>query len=217
MQRIPVLSLLFAALAAGADRAPAVGQFEGQTDIGASLRPGSAGFDAATGAYTVTGGGLNMWANADAFHFVWKKLAGDFAIAAEVRIVTGTDGNPHRKAGLVIRQGLEPEAPYIDVVLHGEGLTAMQFRAAPGGATDEVRSPVSAPEVLRLERHGDVFEMWVAAAPGEPMKKAGSTTLALHDPVYAGLAVCAHDAGRMETAVFTNVKIESAPGVVSTK
>ena len=217
MHRIPVLSLLFAALAAGADRPAAVGQFEGQTDIGASLRPGSAEFDAATGAYTVTGGGLNMWANADAFHLVWKKLAGDFAITAEVRIATGTDGNPHRKAGLIIRQGLEPEAPYIDVILHGEGLTAMQFRAAPGGATDEVRSPVSAPAVLRLERHGDGFEMWVAAAPGEPLKKAGSTTLALGDPVYAGLAVCAHDAGRMETAVFSNVKIEPAPGAVSTK
>jgi hypothetical protein len=30
----------------------------------------------------------------------------------------------------------------------------------------------------------------------------------LHDPVYAGLAVCSHDANILETAVFSNVMIE---------
>jgi len=211
MIRIPAFLLLSAALAFAADHPAPVGQFESQADIGASVRLGSAEFDAAKDAYTITGGGFNMWANADAFHFVWKKLSGDFSITAEVRITTGADGgNEHRKAGLVVRQSLEPESPYIDVILHGSGLTAMQFRATPGGTTDEVHTDVTAPAVLRLERHGDVFEMWLAAAPGEAPRKVGSTGLALHDPVYVGLAVCAHDAGRMETAVFSNVKVEPA-------
>jgi hypothetical protein len=212
MTRIPLFLLLSAAFAFGADQPAPVGQFESQTDIGASVRPGSAEFDASKDVYTVTGGGLNMWANADAFHFVWKKLSGDFSITAEVRITTGsTDGNPHRKAGLVVRQNLEPDSPYVDVILHGSGLTAMQFRATPGGTTNEVNTDVTAPAVLRLERHGDVFEMWLAGAPGEAPRKIGSTGLALHVPVYVGLAVCAHDAGRMETAVFSNVKVEPAP------
>ncbi len=212
MTRIPLFLLLVAALAAAADQPAGVGQFEGQTDIGASVRPGAAEFDAAKGAYTVTGGGLNMWANTDAFHFVWKQLKGDFSVTAEVRITTGaTDGNPHRKAGLVVRQSLEPDSPYVDAILHGSGLTAMQFRATPGGTTGQVETDVTAPAVLRLERHGDVFEMWLAGAPGEAPRKIGSTGLALHDPVYVGLAVCAHDAGRMETAVFSNVKVEPAP------
>ena len=212
MTRIPAFLLLSAALALAADPPAPVGQFESQTDIGASVRPGSAEFDAAKGAYTVTGGGLNMWANADAFHFVWKKLSGDFAITAEVRITTGAEGgNPHRKAGLVVRQGLEPESPYIDVILHGNGLTAMQFRTEPAGATDEVVSSASTPALLRLERHGDVFEMWLATTFGEAPRKVGSKNLTLHGPVYVGLAVCAHDAGRMETAVFSNVKVETPP------
>jgi len=212
MTRIPLFLLLSAAFAFGADQSTAVGQFEGQTDIGASVRPGSADFDAVKDAYTVTGGGLNMWANTDAFHFVWKKLSGDFSITAEVRITTGaTDGNPHRKAGLVVRQSLEPESPYVDVILHGSGLTALQFRATPGGDTSEVNTDVTAPAVLRLERHGDVFEMWLASAHGEGPRKIGTTGVALRDPVYVGLAVCAHDAGRMETALFSNVKVEPAP------
>jgi hypothetical protein len=210
MTRIPVFLLLSAAFAFGADQPASLGQFEGQTDIGASVRAGSGEFDAAKAAYTVTGGGLNMWANADAFHFVWKKLSGDFSITAEVHITSGGDGaNPHRKAGLVVRQTLEPESPYIDVILHGEGLTEMQFRATPGAITEEVRSGVTAPGLLRMERHGDVFEMWLAATPGAEPQKVGASVMPLHDPVYVGLAVCAHDAGRMETAVFSNVKIES--------
>ncbi len=212
MNTIPAFLLLCAALAAGAQQPAPVGQFQGQTDIGASVQPGSAEFDAAKGVYTVTGGGLNMWANTDAFRFVWKKLSGDFAITAAVRITTGAEnGNPHRKAGLVVRQSLEPESPYIDVILHGSGLTAMQFRSVAAGTTDEVVSSISTPATLRLERRGDVFEMWLATTPGEPPQKVGSKNLTLHDPVYVGLAVCAHDAGRMETAVFSNVTVTQAP------
>jgi hypothetical protein len=211
MKRIPVFLLVMAGLVFGADKPAAVGVFESQLDIGASVRPGSAEFDAAKGEYTITGGGLNMWANADAFHYVWKKLSGDFAITAEVHIATGAEGgNPHRKAGLVVRQSLEPGAPYIDAILHGDGMTALQFRATPGGATDDVRATISAPAVLRLERHGDTFEMWLASKAGEAPHRVASAVLALGDPVYVGLAVCAHDAGRMETAAFSNVKLETA-------
>lgn len=152
MTRTPAFLLLSAALALAADPPAPIGVFEAQTDIGASLRPGAAEFDAARGAYTVTGGGLNMWANADAFHFVWKKLSGDFSITAEVHITTGAGGgNEHRKAGLVVRQSLAPESPYIDLILHGNGLTAMQFRTEPAGVTDEVVSSASAPALLRLD------------------------------------------------------------------
>jgi hypothetical protein len=208
MTRTVAVFLFAAALAAAADQPTTVGQFEGQTDIAASVRPGAAEFDSATGAYTITGGGLNMWANTDAFHYVWKKIEGDFAIIAQVRITTGGEGsNEHRKAGLVVRQSLDPDSPYIDVILHGSGLTAMQFRTAPAGPTEQVETTVTAPAVLQLVRHGDVFEMWLAQTPNVAPRKVGSRTLALKDPVYVGLAVCAHDAGRMETAEFSNVKI----------
>ncbi len=184
-----------------------VGEFDGQGDIGTSAQPGSARYEAASGVYTVTGGGSNMWFTSDAFHMVWKKVSGDVALGTSVKF-EAEGGNPHRKAGVIIRQGLEPDAPYVDLVVHGEGLTSMQFRAAPGGNTEEVRSPVSAPSSIRLERHGDTFDMLVAGA-GEPLKKVGSTSVTLKDPVYVGLAVCSHEAERMETALFSQVKIES--------
>ena len=46
-----------------------LGEFESQTTIGESTRPGAADFDAARSTWRVTGGGANMWGAADAFHF----------------------------------------------------------------------------------------------------------------------------------------------------
>ncbi|MCX6637838.1 MAG: hypothetical protein NT090_22510 [Acidobacteria bacterium] len=186
-----------------------LGEFESQTTIGESARPGAAEFDAARRTYRLTGGGANMWGAADAFHFVWKKLSGDFTLTADVQF-EDTGGNAHRKAGWVVRQGLEPGAPYADLVVHGDGLTSLQFRTEAGGETREVRVPVSAPVKLRLERRGDIFRAWVART-GEELQPAGSTAVVLPDPVYVGLGVCSHDAARMETALFSSVEMKAAP------
>ena len=92
-----------------------LGIFEANGDVGAVGRKGSVAYDAKAGTYTVTGGGENMWFSTDAFHFVWKKASGDVALAADIRFV-GEGGNAHRKAALLIRQGLEPDAAYADAV-----------------------------------------------------------------------------------------------------
>ena len=42
----------------------------------------------------------------------------------------------------MIRQGLVPDVPYCDAVVHGDGLTSLQFRDTPGGPTREVRANV---------------------------------------------------------------------------
>ena len=108
------------------------------------LHPGSAEYDAGRKSYTVAGSGENMWSTADAFQFVWKKATGDLALTADVAFVgTGTD--PHRKACLMIRQTLDADSAYVDVALHGDGLTSLQFREAAGEATHEVQANVSGP------------------------------------------------------------------------
>src|ERR1700676_1877768 len=51
----------------------ALGIFEGQSDVGAVLDPGSATYHLSQKTYTLTGSGENMWMTKDAFHFLWKK------------------------------------------------------------------------------------------------------------------------------------------------
>ena len=188
---------------------PNLGLFEAASDVGLTPRAGSVEFDPARSEYRITGGGANIWGTQDAFHFVWKRVSGDFELAADVAFL-GEGAVAHRKAALMIRQGLEPDAPYADVALHGDGLTSLQFRPASGALTQEIQLPLKAPARIRLERRGDRFLAY-AGLPGQQLQPAASATVVLKDPVYVGLAVCSHDASVLETAVFSNVTAQPPP------
>lgn len=188
--------------AGGANR---IGTFEDHIDVGVTPKPGAAAFDAKRHEYMVTGGGANMWGTADAFHYVWKRVSGDVTLSAGITL-QGTEGNAHRKAGLMIRQGLGAGDAYADAVVHGDGLTSLQYREKDGAETKEIKAETSAPRFLRLERHGNEFAL-VIAEDGRHFSKIGSATVVLHDPVYVGLAVCSHDADTLLTAVFREVKV----------
>jgi Tol biopolymer transport system component len=184
-----------------------LGQFERSTDVGQVSLPGSARFDPAAGRYQITGGGANMWDTDDAFHFVWRQVSGDLKLSTRIAFV-GTAGDPHRKAGWMVRQDLDPNAAYVDAVVHGDGLISLQYRAEKGGPTREIQAPLKAPAAIRLERDDNLFTLSVAGPDGL-FQPVGSMTVTLADPVYAGLAVCAHDDTRRETAVFSEVDMQT--------
>jgi hypothetical protein len=183
-----------------------VGIFDGHGDVGTVLHPGSARFDAVAGTYTVTGSGENMWGARDAFHFVWTKAPGDVAFAADVAFV-GAGKEPHRKACLMVRQGLAADAAYVDVAVHGDGLTSLQFRDAKGAATHEVQAAISAPARVQLVVRGK-YALLFAAARGEELRFSGAAVrVAFDGPTLVGLGVCAHNKEVTETAVFSNVEL----------
>jgi TolB protein len=186
----------------------AVGVFERDADVGDTPKTGNVEFDADTEDYRVTGGGANIWAKVDAFHFAWRQISGDVVVTADVKFI-GTGAVDHRKAVLMIRQNLDRDAAYADVALHGDGLTSLQFRPAAGAETLEQRSTLNMPTRIRIARNGNKFTMY-AAKDGEELTPSGPATVVLQDPVYVGIGVCSHDANTLETAVFSNVRIETA-------
>src|ERR1700685_2842372 len=99
------------------------GAFTNHQDIGTTPKAGTAEYDARTKEYRVTGGGANIWGKVDAFQFLYTKLSGDVTLTADVHFV-GEGVEHHRKAALMVRQSLEPDAPYADIALHGDGLTS---------------------------------------------------------------------------------------------
>src|SRR5438128_1210699 len=76
---LPTLALCCMAAVCLAD---GLGPFESSGDVGVTPQKGKVEFDAGPGEYRVTGGGANIWATADAFQFVWKKMSGDVALTA---------------------------------------------------------------------------------------------------------------------------------------
>jgi TolB protein len=187
------------------------GAFQGAADVGQVHAPGSVHFDPRTGEYRITGGGENMWEGRDGFHYLWRKASGDLVLTSAVRF-PGKSGNEHRKAGWVVRPSLEPDAPYADAIVHADGLISLQYRLVKGGETLEIQSRWKArgKTAVRLERTGDLFTLSVAP-DGKSYRPVGSVTVPLGDPVYTGLAVCAHDAAAMATAVMSQVALEN-PG-----
>ncbi len=184
-----------------------LGLFEKQTDIGTPKHPGSAVFDETKQTYTITGGGENMWFTNDAFHFVWKKVSGDVALAADISFLS-KGGNPHRKACLVIRQSLDSDSVYADAALHGVGLTSLQWRDVKGGQTRETQVSQTAPKRLRIEKRGEYVSLSFAGADGDLHPASGAVPVKMDGPFYVGLGVCAHDNNASETAVFSNVELK---------
>lgn len=61
-----------------------IGIFAGQADVGAALVPGDASFDAATGRYTISSAGYNVWYTRDEFRYLWTRMSGDVSLAADI-------------------------------------------------------------------------------------------------------------------------------------
>jgi TolB protein len=200
-------SLVWLALPAVSSAAPPdlLGLFDGQQDIGQVLKPGSAAYDSAKPEYLISGSGTNMWFDHDEFHFVWKRMKGNFILTANASFI-GKGVEEHRKIGWTVRPSLAGDAPHISAVVHGDGLTSLQFRRSSAATTEEMRSPVSAPDVIRLERHGGTYTMSVARQ-GDPFVASQVTDVGLGDEVYVGLFVCAHNKDVVEQATFHNVRI----------
>ncbi len=184
--------------------------FTNQTEIGNPARPGKTDFDEAKSSYLIAGGGENMWFTNDALHFAWTRLSGDFSLSAVVDWVNA-GGNLHRKACLMMRESLEPDAAYIDAAVHGDGLISLQFRQMKGGLTREVQARQKGFGRVGLRRHGNTVYLRLPAPAGGLEPAGPFTRIELKDPVYVGLGVCAHDNKALETARFTQASLEREP------
>ena len=205
---LPLPFLLAAAMlpiARGAAQQKPIGVFDAQTDVGRVSRRGSSSYDAARQRYAIAGSGQNMWGDHDDFHFVWKRMTGDFILTTRAQLL-GKGVEAHRKLGWTVRSSLATGSPQVAAVVHGDGLAALQFRRTDGANTEEQRSPVTGADVIQLERRGGSFLMSVARF-GDTLTTSQIDDVSLGDTVYVGLFVCAHNDTVVERGTFRAVRI----------
>lgn len=188
-----------------------VGDFQNHVDIGNPKIKGDVTYNNIHHSYTLKGGGYNIWFNRDEFHYAYNKLKGDFILTAHVKLL-GNGKDPHRKIGWMVRSGEEDDAAHVSAVLHGDGLTVLQWRRSRGAnmrdPEDEIFFPKKNVEVIQLERKGNMLIMRVANA-GESLQEVGRTELAdLPGEVLGGLFLCSHNADTLEEGLAWNVTIE---------
>ena len=179
-------------------------------DIG-TVTPGPGGQNLSGSTWTVQGGGGDIWAAADSFHYTWQTLAADGTLSAEVSSQTDTD--PYAKAGVMIRASSDPGSPYYAVYLTpGNGIVVQSRDAAGDNSIQETSVSGSTPVYLQITRTGTTFN--AALSPDgvtwTPIAGSGASLPNLAGSVLAGLAVTSHNTGALSTAVFNGVIITPA-------
>ncbi|MHC4518702.1 MAG: DUF1349 domain-containing protein, partial [Planctomycetota bacterium] len=163
------------------------------------------------GSIVMGAAGTDIWDAADEFRFAWKRFTGDAAIVARVESLVDTD--PWAKAGVMIRDTLEPASKFAAVyITAGNGCRFQAREATNVGAVSDtsVATPeqmaVTAPYWVKLERTGDQLNGFYSAdGVAWTAMSWNPQLIAMPGNVYIGLALTSHNAGNPTTAEFSNV------------
>ena len=178
-------------------------------DVGATGKTGLSTFDWGTSTYTIKGAGADVWGSADAFQYAYRPMTGDGVIVARVASVSST--NAWVKAGVMIRETLDPGSAQAFMLLSYSKGTAFQRRIAAGGLSTNTAGPiVTAPYWVKLERIGNTINAY-ASADGASWTLVGSDSFTMAANVLVGLGVTSHVTGTLATATFDNVSTPSGP------
>ena len=190
-----------------------IGIFDDHADIGNPKLAGTASYNASTQTYHLSGAGSNIWFNRDEFHFLYKKINGDFILTADFDF-TGdtTHAAGHRKIGWMIRESLDEGAASMNACKHIDGLTVLQWRPFRGmfmrDPEDELFYAKKGGQTIQLQRIGKLITMKIAH-PGEPLQLVGAHVMEdMKDEVLAGLYILSHDSNQVAQAKIWNVRID---------
>ncbi|MES2924918.1 MAG: LamG-like jellyroll fold domain-containing protein [Verrucomicrobiota bacterium] len=187
-------------------------------DVGSPGAPGYASYNATSGIWSVGGGGADIWQAADHFHFVHQTFSGPGTLMARVTAgAISSDGitNANAKAGIMFRDSLASDAPFVSLVHdQGQGLQFLYRDAAAAAAAQQGANVAVNPAAwLRLTRNGNTITAYYATTVGMPAAEnwilIGSHTTNLTNSARAGLVACAHDHLELANTTFTDVTVSS--------
>jgi hypothetical protein len=193
---------------------------EGVTELSLWFRgnPASVGSftESPAGTYTMTGSGADIWNQSDEFHYAYKTLSGPGSIVARVESVENT--NEWAKAGVMIRETLDPGSVHATMVVTPAQGVSFQRRPGTGDASTSANSTTgdeAAPCWVKIER--DLAGNFTAysSADGSAWQMLGvSESIQMGANVHIGLAVTAHNAEAISEAIFTNVTTTGSVGLL---
>ncbi|WP_224450356.1 DUF1349 domain-containing protein [Haloprofundus salilacus] len=174
------------------------------------------GDSAAPKVITVNGAGADIWNSSDLGHFYYAQVSSDFDVSVQVTSIENT--NPHAKAGLMVRESLEPDSRNVMARRRAGFALSPQWRpedsASTTSTTSEDGSDLSRVEGgtmegswLRLQRVGDTVRAY-GSEDGENwtlMVELTASQIDLSSEVYVGLAVTSHDQAQAASARFRNL------------
>ena len=157
------------------------------------------------GTYTMTAAGVDIWGTADEFHYAFKTLSGIGSISVKVESLQNTDA--FAKAGVMIRNSLDPDSAYTALLLTPSNGVRFQYRQIAGDITErEFDDTLVAPYWIKLERDpGSGFRGYTSPDGVNWQQMTLRPSVTMNTDVYIGLALTSHAEGVACEAVFSNV------------
>jgi len=165
--------------------------------------------EAPLGTYTITASGTDITGQLDGFHYAYKMLTGPGSIIA--RIVSVDNTGPWAKAGVMVRETLEPGSKHALIcVTPNNGVASVVRVNTNDESFTSNQTGITAPHWVKLERdlagnftvsHSVNGSNWV------PIEDFTSQIIQMSANAYVGLAVTSSNADVTCQAVFSDVGI----------
>jgi len=177
--------------------------------------------ETAPGSVTMSGIGSDIWNATDEFRFAYKRLNGNGTVIAKIESLADTD--PWAKAGVMVRESLDPDSRYAIVLASpGSGVhfqarlltaaAAVSDTTAPAVASAE-QTALRTPVWVKLERSGNSFNGFYSTDGVKWTTMSWSPqAINMTASVYIGLAVTSHNPDAITTAQFSSVSATGGTG-----
>ena len=187
--------------------APAFTDFSTQSSlIGSMNKAGAHTFNAQTGAYQISASGLGYETYSDELRYSYLKKSGDAEFI--VRVNDFVPDASWARAGIMIRQSLDPKSKHASMVVNGTGAAESISRASNGGGIVSKSGPAfKKGSLLRLKKTGSTLELSYSAN-GTDWSLVNKLTISFTDAYYLGFTIGSQSDGKLSSAAFEVVKMQ---------
>ena len=155
--------------------------------------------------HQIVGGGGDIWNTADAFNYHYQAIQDDGQMVVQINSLQNT--HPFAKAGIMIRDSLDPSAANLLIDVTPSGLIELLSRTTAGAATQWIGglSNSTFPIWLKLTRSGLTISA-SASHDGSTWIPVGSTSsVQLQSDALIGIAATSHRRGVITAATIDNL------------
>ena len=180
-------------------------------DVGDVGSPGGAAHS--SGTYTLRGSGSDLWATADAFHFVHRTWSGDGDLVALVSTVSAPAGAAWAMAGIMIRDGLAPDAAHVAILVSTDRKLKFRRRTVAGGATlsdGPAAGTTTVPRWLKLSRRAGQVSAYASADGANWTPVHVPQSIAFPSTVEVGIWTLANGGGDLAQSTFSQVAVTTS-------
>jgi len=177
-------------------------------DVGTASASGSATYArVGRGTFLASGSGNGIGGGSDGLNYTYTKVTGDFTLTARLRNVDWNHGGGSQKAGIMMRETLDPDSAALAMTLGDVGTREAKLgtRSSSGTKMNWVggNDYTVTPAWFRLQRSGNTFTAF-ESSDGLTWFKVGSSSVTMATTYYAGLVVCSNS-GNINTTTFDHV------------